>query len=75
VDRSNPGATRLNRLEEKIEAAAIELTSDDLREIESAAALFAATILPTISVYSYGFLNRPACSCVSITLPASRKRA
>lgn len=33
-----PGTTKLNRLEENIEAAAIELTSDDLRGIEIAAA-------------------------------------
>ncbi|MFZ0760143.1 MAG: aldo/keto reductase [Candidatus Sulfotelmatobacter sp.] len=32
-----PGTTKLNRLEENIEAAAIELTPADLREIESAA--------------------------------------
>src|SRR5215469_5298411 len=32
-----PGTTKLARLEENIGAAAIELTSDDLREIESAA--------------------------------------
>jgi aryl-alcohol dehydrogenase-like predicted oxidoreductase len=32
-----PGTTKLRRLEENIGAAAIELTSDDLREIESAA--------------------------------------
>jgi aryl-alcohol dehydrogenase-like predicted oxidoreductase len=32
-----PGTTKLNRLEENIGAAAIELTSDDLREIDSAA--------------------------------------
>jgi aryl-alcohol dehydrogenase-like predicted oxidoreductase len=32
-----PGTTKLNRLEENIGAAAIELTSDDLREIEHAA--------------------------------------
>jgi len=32
-----PGTTKLNRLEENSGAAAIELTSDDLREIESAA--------------------------------------
>jgi aryl-alcohol dehydrogenase-like predicted oxidoreductase len=31
-----PGTTKLNRLQENIGAAAIELTSDDLREIESA---------------------------------------
>jgi len=31
-----PGTTKLHRLEENIGAAAIELTSDDLREIESA---------------------------------------
>ena len=33
-----PGTTKLHRLEENIGAAAIELTADDLREIESAAA-------------------------------------
>src|SRR3989441_1207019 len=32
-----PGTTKLHRLEENIGAAAIELTSDDLREIDSAA--------------------------------------
>jgi aryl-alcohol dehydrogenase-like predicted oxidoreductase len=32
-----PGTTKLNRLEENIGAAAIELTSEDLREIDSAA--------------------------------------
>jgi len=32
-----PGTTKLHRLEENIGAAAIELTSDDLREIENAA--------------------------------------
>jgi aryl-alcohol dehydrogenase-like predicted oxidoreductase len=32
-----PGTTKLNRLEENIGAVAVELTSDDLREIESAA--------------------------------------
>jgi aryl-alcohol dehydrogenase-like predicted oxidoreductase len=32
-----PGTTRLNRLEENIGAAEIELTQDDLREIETAA--------------------------------------
>jgi len=33
-----PGTTTLERLEENLGAAAIELTRDDLREIESAAA-------------------------------------
>ena len=33
-----PGTTKLSRLEENIGAAAIELTSDDLRDIEGAAA-------------------------------------
>ncbi len=33
-----PGTTKLHRLDENIGAVAIELTSDDLREIESAAA-------------------------------------
>ena len=33
-----PGTTKLHRLEENIGAAALELTSDDLREIDSAAA-------------------------------------
>ena len=31
-----PGTTKLHRLEENIGAAAIELTDDDLREIDSA---------------------------------------
>src|SRR5438876_3105648 len=33
-----PGTTKLHRLDENIGAAAVELTSDDLREIDSAAA-------------------------------------
>jgi aryl-alcohol dehydrogenase-like predicted oxidoreductase len=33
-----PGTTKLDRLEENIGAAAVELTSKDLRDIESAAA-------------------------------------
>jgi aryl-alcohol dehydrogenase-like predicted oxidoreductase len=33
-----PGTTKLHRLEENIGAAAVELTAEDLREIESAAA-------------------------------------
>jgi aryl-alcohol dehydrogenase-like predicted oxidoreductase len=33
-----PGTTKLSRLEENIGAASVELTADDLREIESAAA-------------------------------------
>jgi aryl-alcohol dehydrogenase-like predicted oxidoreductase len=33
-----PGTTKLNRLDENIGAAAVELTPDDLREIETAAA-------------------------------------
>jgi aryl-alcohol dehydrogenase-like predicted oxidoreductase len=33
-----PGTTKLHRLEENIGAADIELTADDLRDIESAAA-------------------------------------
>ncbi len=33
-----PGTTKLHRLEENLGAAAVELTSDDLQEIESAAA-------------------------------------
>jgi aryl-alcohol dehydrogenase-like predicted oxidoreductase len=36
-----PGTTKLHRLEENIGAAAIELTPDDLREIESAASKIA----------------------------------
>src|SRR5213596_2692319 len=36
-----PGTTKLHRLEENIGAAAIELTSEDLREIESAASKIA----------------------------------
>ena len=33
-----PGTTKLHRLEENLGAAAVVLTPDDLREIESAAA-------------------------------------
>ena len=33
-----PGTTKLHRLDENLGAAAIELTADDLREIETAAA-------------------------------------
>jgi len=36
-----PGTTKLNRLEENIGAASIELTPDDIREIESAASKIA----------------------------------
>jgi aryl-alcohol dehydrogenase-like predicted oxidoreductase len=36
-----PGTTKLNRLEENIGAAAVELTSDDLREIDSASSKIA----------------------------------
>ena len=32
-----PGTTKLHRLEENIKAAAVELTPDDLRDIDSAA--------------------------------------
>jgi len=32
-----PGTTKLHRLDENLGAAALELTSEDLREIESAA--------------------------------------
>ena len=32
-----PGTTKLHRLEENLGAAAVELTADDLREIEAAA--------------------------------------
>jgi aryl-alcohol dehydrogenase-like predicted oxidoreductase len=31
-----PGTTKLNRLDENLEAASVELTSDDLREIDGA---------------------------------------
>jgi aryl-alcohol dehydrogenase-like predicted oxidoreductase len=37
VDPYNPGTTKLARLEENIWAANIELTYDDLREIDNAA--------------------------------------
>ena len=32
-----PGTTKLHRLEENLGAAAVELTADDLRDIENAA--------------------------------------
>jgi aryl-alcohol dehydrogenase-like predicted oxidoreductase len=37
-----PGTTKLHRLEENLGATAVELTTEDLREIESAAAGFTA---------------------------------
>jgi aryl-alcohol dehydrogenase-like predicted oxidoreductase len=36
-----PGTTKLHRLDENLGAAALELTSDDIREIESAASKIA----------------------------------
>jgi aryl-alcohol dehydrogenase-like predicted oxidoreductase len=36
--RSQPGTTKLHRLEENLGAADVELTADDLAEIERAAA-------------------------------------
>jgi aryl-alcohol dehydrogenase-like predicted oxidoreductase len=36
-----PGTTKLHRLEENIRAASIQLTPDDMREIESAVSKFA----------------------------------
>jgi aryl-alcohol dehydrogenase-like predicted oxidoreductase len=44
-----PGTTKRHRLEENIAATAIELTSDDLREIDSAAS--------TISVHGARYLE------------------
>ena len=38
-----PGTTKLNRLEENIGAAAVELTADDLRDIDAAAAKIKVT--------------------------------
>ena len=35
-----PGTTKLQRLEENLGAADVELTADDLREIEAAASRF-----------------------------------
>ena len=37
VDCSHPGTRKLERLDENIGAVAVELTPDDLRDIESAA--------------------------------------
>ena len=37
VDRADPGTTKLHRLEENVAAAAVELTPDDLDEIDSTA--------------------------------------
>jgi diketogulonate reductase-like aldo/keto reductase len=39
LDRSNPRHHKRQRVEENIGAAAIELTSDDLREIDSATSM------------------------------------
>jgi len=37
-----PGTTKLHRLEENIGSASVELSADDLREIDSAASLIEA---------------------------------
>lgn len=37
MDRSHPGTTKLHRLEENISAADVDLTPEDLRDIEVAA--------------------------------------
>ena len=42
MDRADPGTTKLHRLEENLGAAAFELTADDLREIDEAAAQITA---------------------------------
>jgi len=41
VDRSIPGTTKLHRLDENIGAVSVELTADDLRDINDAAAKIA----------------------------------
>jgi aryl-alcohol dehydrogenase-like predicted oxidoreductase len=38
VDRTDPGHTKLHRLEENIGAASVALTANDMGEIEEAAA-------------------------------------
>jgi hypothetical protein len=48
VDRSNRGATRLISLEKNVVAAVIELTSDDLHEIERAASTLGCKGLDTM---------------------------
>ena len=47
-----PGTTKLNRLEENIGAAAVELTSDDLREINGAATKITVQGLGTPKTWS-----------------------
>ena len=42
MDRPDPRTTKLHRLEENIAAADVELTHDDLQEIETAAAQITA---------------------------------
>ncbi|MGI5176022.1 hypothetical protein ACQEVZ_06790 [Dactylosporangium sp. CA-152071] len=37
MDRAHPGTRRLERLNENLGAAAVELTADDLRDIDAAA--------------------------------------
>src|SRR5271165_1864283 len=49
-----PGTTKLNRLEENLGAAAIELTSDDLREIEDAASKITVQGLVTQNTWKKG---------------------
>jgi len=38
VDRAHPGTRRLSRLRENLGSASVELTAEDLREIDEAAA-------------------------------------
>ena len=47
-----PGTTKLHGLEENIGAAAVELTADDIREIENAAAKSRCTAPATPNTYS-----------------------
>jgi aryl-alcohol dehydrogenase-like predicted oxidoreductase len=45
-----PGTTKLHRLEENIGAVAVQLTSDDLREIDSAASKIKLKVLGYLKV-------------------------
>ena len=61
-----PGTRKLNRLEENIRAAAVELTPEDLREIESAASKISVqgARMPEIGAENDWSLSRKNVSCV-----------
>ena len=71
-----PGTTKLDRLEENIGAADVELTADDLREIDSAASTIphcmrGGAFYPEI----WSGIDRPLSCCRSIRPGTTRRRS